>query len=114
MIDEDELRDFIRTKKREGILRLDVDHGIAHLFEKYDPNGNGVLDQLEWTQLQKDLVVERKDPIATMQALLEAIDGRTRAQEERIDAMSSGVDRRLEALEEKMNFIAERLVDMLR
>ena len=40
-IAEDELRDFIRTKKREGRLRMDVDNSVRALMAHYDPDGNG-------------------------------------------------------------------------
>ena len=40
IIDEEELRQFLRNVRHENKLRMDVDVSIPTLMEKYDPYGN--------------------------------------------------------------------------
>ena len=53
-LDETELRDWLRTKRREGVLRKDVDTTIPTLFEKYDPDQNGYIDFASFHKMQAD------------------------------------------------------------
>merc|ERR1719473_1657355 len=56
LVDEMELREFLTRKKKEGVLRRDVDTRVSTLMEKYDPQGNGTLSMPEFLQLQRDVI----------------------------------------------------------
>ena len=43
-------------KKKEGVLRKDVDTKVPSLMAKYDPQGNGTLSMPEFLQLQRDII----------------------------------------------------------
>ena len=87
IIDEHELRDFIRTKRREGLLRRDVDVSIAALMEKYDEDRGGFLRLEQFTKLQQDVLAEPTDPF---QLLQKKLDTRLLAIEEALAAIRKG------------------------
>ena len=43
-LDEEELRQFLLSKKKEGRLRKDVDTKVGTIMEKYDMGNKGFLD----------------------------------------------------------------------
>jgi len=83
-IDEMELREFIRKKRRDGLIRKGVDINVHRLMEKYDPQGNGTLSLLEFTQLKNDVIDDSKgDPSEMLKQMLKMI----RSQNERIEQL---------------------------
>jgi len=98
MIDENELREFLVNKKREGTLRRDVDTRVPTLFAKYDPDKNGVLSPAEFSLLQRDLIVQRKDPITEMKDMFRSLTAHLGDQDQRIGNIEAKVDRLCEAL----------------
>eukprot|EP00326_Haptolina_ericina_P018769 CAMPEP_0181189850 /NCGR_PEP_ID=MMETSP1096-20121128/11883_1 /TAXON_ID=156174 ORGANISM="Chrysochromulina ericina, Strain CCMP281" /NCGR_SAMPLE_ID=MMETSP1096 /ASSEMBLY_ACC=CAM_ASM_000453 /LENGTH=260 /DNA_ID=CAMNT_0023279033 /DNA_START=1 /DNA_END=780 /DNA_ORIENTATION=- len=109
VIDEEELRDYVRTKRREGVLRKDVDTSITALFAKYDPNKNGVIEQEEWIRLQSDIVIEKKDPIGEVKLLVMKAESQDLERDAAIASLRADVDLRLGRLESQIGQILHRL-----
>ena len=113
VIDEEELRDFVRTMKREARIRTDIDTSILALMKEYDPNNNGVIEPGEFKRLQREIVIERKDPILELRNLVlyrsEAHDSQLIAMDAKLQDMDEKVNQRLGALEEKVGLVLEKL-----
>ena len=56
LVDEMELREFLTKKRKEGVLRKDIDVKVSTLMEKYDPQGNGTLTMPEFLELQREVI----------------------------------------------------------
>jgi len=66
-VDEYELRAFVANKKKNGTIRKGTDLHTGRLMARYDPQGNGMLSMLEFTQLKNDIIDENKaDPTALL------------------------------------------------
>jgi hypothetical protein len=66
-VDEYELRAFVAKKKKTGTIRKGTDLHTGRLMARYDPQGNGMLSMLEFTQLKNDIIDENKaDPTALL------------------------------------------------
>jgi hypothetical protein len=66
-VDEFELREFLLKKKKEGVLRKDVDTRVSTLMGKYDPDTTGTIGMTEFMALQTDIIVNKvQDPAATV------------------------------------------------
>ena len=102
-IDEEELRDFLRSKRREGKLRVDVDTSIASLMAKYDPDQNGYLTMDEFQRLQQDLIIKPRDPIKELREVCGEMQ--TTAGEH-----ASKTDARLDLLERKLDCLLDGLL----
>ena len=71
MMDEQELRAFLRAKRKDNALRKDVDVNPERLMAKYDPQGNGTLSFAEFQNLKRDVVdPSAADPQANIRILL--------------------------------------------
>uniref|UniRef100_A0A7S4B011 EF-hand domain-containing protein n=2 Tax=Chrysotila carterae TaxID=13221 RepID=A0A7S4B011_CHRCT len=93
LIEELELREFLLTKKRSGLLRKDVDTKTKTLMSKYDRGKKGALTFDEFIVLQHDVLIDNHvDPMVEVARMRKSLD----EQERLIMAMSS----RLAALEE--------------
>jgi len=89
-IDEMELREFIRKKRRDGLIRKGTDINIQRLMERYDPQGNGTLSVLEFTQLKNDVLDDAKaDPAELLKQVMKLL----REQSHKIDTMQAHIDR---------------------
>merc|ERR1711998_636220 len=70
-VSEFELREFLVTKKREGVLRKDVDIFVPTLMRKYDVGGKGCLTIDEFRKLESKITIKKvADPAAEMQELV--------------------------------------------
>ena len=56
-VDEDELREYLLAKKKEGRLRKDVDTRVGTIMEKYDMGAKGFLDLGEFIEMQKEVTI---------------------------------------------------------
>ena len=73
-IDELELREFLVKKRKEGVLRRDIDTRVSSLMNKYDPQGNGTLSVPEFILLQKEVLHQKKDdPMKELTAVLKLV-----------------------------------------
>jgi len=97
-IEEDELREFLRTKRKAGTLRTDADTRIETLFALYDPEGEGFIRTAEFQQLQKDLIVPRRDVVSELDAHLGRVNDNMNAQNIRLKAMEENIERICTAL----------------
>ena len=62
-------------KKKEGVLRKDVDTRVESLFARYDSQRNGALSMAEFTQLQRDVIdLSPQDPARQLRDVLAVID----------------------------------------
>ena len=57
-LDEEELRQFLLSKKKEGRLRKDVDTKVGTIMEKYDMGNKGFLDLAEFEKMQAEVLSE--------------------------------------------------------
>ena len=95
-IDLDELRSFIAAKRKDNVLRKEVDLNPVRLMAKYDPQGNGTLSFEEFAVLKRDIIdPAAADPQANMRLLLKRVTDN---------------DKGLQLLREQMNRI-ERLLE---
>ena len=101
-----ELREFLARKKKEGVLRRDVDTRVSTLMEKYDPQGNGMLSMPEFLQLQRDIVDS-----TTLDPAVEIHDMHSQivAQERQLSALTQVVDRRMAAIESFIGAMAQHI-----
>lgn len=84
-------------KKKEGVLRKDVDTKVPSLMAKYDPQGNGTLSMAEFLQLQRDVIdTSTLDPAVE----IHNIRSKVLEQEHTLEAMHKVVDERLGAIEQ--------------
>ena len=96
LVDEMELREFLSRKRKEKVLRKDVDTKVKTLMAKYDPHGNGTLSMPEFLQLQRDVVDAMKlDPSITIQDMKSKIA----KQEGELTALTQGFGKRMAAIE---------------
>eukprot|EP00966_Prymnesium_polylepis_P003542 80993-Prymnesium_polylepis.1 len=102
-IDEEELRDFLRSKRREGKLRVDVDTSIASLMAKYDPDQNGYLTMDEFQRLQQDVIAKPRDPIKELREVCGGMETTVREH-------ASKTDGRLDLLERKLDCLLDGLL----
>jgi len=58
-VEEIELREFIVTMKREGLVRRDLDLKVATLMAKYDLDLSGSLNRDEFHQLKRDVLIDK-------------------------------------------------------
>lgn len=73
-IDLDELRSFIAAKRKDNVLRKEVDLNPVRLMAKYDPQGNGTLSFEEFAVLKRDIIdPAAADPQANMRLLLKRV-----------------------------------------
>jgi hypothetical protein len=70
MISEVELRDFLYNRRREGVLRRDVDTTIPTLLARYDPDNRGYLDVDTFSRLRRDVCTEA-DPLDELRDVME-------------------------------------------
>jgi len=74
LVSELELREFLVTKKREGVLRKDVDTYVPALIAKYDSEGRGQLTIEEFKKLESRVCYKvSADPDAAMRELKESV-----------------------------------------
>merc|ERR1712194_265498 len=92
LVDEMELREFLTKKRKEGVLRKDIDVKVSTLMDKYDPQGNGTLTMPEFLDLQREVI----DPAQ------EVHDMHTKVtqQERQLLTMEKMVNRRMTAIED--------------
>ena len=61
-------------KRKEGVLRRDIDTRVSSLMNKYDPQGNGTLSVPEFILLQKEVLHQKKDdPMKELTAVLKLV-----------------------------------------
>ena len=106
-IDEEELREFLRSKRREGKLRVDIDTSIPAMMNEYDPDQNGFLSIHEFLRLQKEVLAKPKDPIKEMHDIFADIGERLNRADATRAANAAQVDLRMDLLEKKLDFLLE-------
>merc|ERR1719263_2417211 len=106
LVDEMELREFLSRKRKEGVLRKDVDTKVSTLMEMYDPQGNGSLTMPEFLQLQRDVVDQTVlDPAAEIHDMHSKVSH----QERQLRSLESMVTRRMTAIEDFLSKMAENM-----
>lgn len=74
LVDELELREFLAAKKKEGLLRKDIDVKVSTLMKKYDSEEVGCLNLMDFRRLQADVVIQRVfDPTLEIQIIKEML-----------------------------------------
>jgi hypothetical protein len=102
MVSEFELREFLVTKKREGVLRKDVDIFVPTLMRKYDVDGKGCLTLDEFRKLEAKITIKKvADPAAEMQELKAMVKDTAQAVTELLT--------RFERIEGKLGLVSEAL-----
>jgi len=97
LVDEMELREFLTKKRKEGVLRKDIDVKVSTLMEKYDPQGNGTLTMPEFLELQREVIDQ-----TVLDPAQEVHDMHTKVtqQERQLLTMEKMVNRRMTAIED--------------
>jgi hypothetical protein len=97
LVDEMELREFLTKKRKEGVLRKDIDVKVSTLMDKYDPQGNGTLTMPEFLDLQREVIDQ-----TVLDPAQEVHDMHTKVtqQERQLLTMEKMVNRRMTAIED--------------
>ena len=85
-LDEEELRQFLLSKKKEGRLRKDVDTKVGTIMEKYDMGAKGFLDLGEFIEMQKEVPSEAPVDVG---AEVVNIKAQLKAMEAKLDALTA-------------------------
>lgn len=106
LVDEMELREFLTRKRKEGVLRKDVDTRVSTLLEKYDPQGNGTLSMQEFLQLQRDIV-----DTSTLDPAVEIHDMHSKItqHERQVNQLSHVIERRIVAIERFLDAMGDHV-----
>ena len=105
LIDENELRDYLRRNRKDGIVRRDVDTRIHTLLTKF---GDGTAMTLDQFRVMQAAIID-DDPEhgsmkgAELRERLQKLEGRLAKQDERLGAVDQKVDARLAVLERKLD-----------
>jgi hypothetical protein len=106
LVDEMELREFLTRKRKEGVLRKDIDTKVSTLMDTYDPQGNGSLSMPEFLQLQRDVVDQTVlDPAAEIHDMHSKVSH----QERQLVAIEKMVNHRMSAIEEFLSIMGEHM-----
>ena len=85
-LDEEELRQFLLSKKKEGRLRKDVDTKVGTIMEKYDMGNKGFLDLAEFEKMQAEVLSEAPVDVG---AEVVNIKAQLKALEAKLDALTA-------------------------
>ena len=85
-LDEEELRQFLLSKKKEGRLRKDVDTKVGTIMEKYDMGNKGFLDLAEFEKMQAEVLSEAPVDVG---AEVVNIKAQLKAMEAKLDALTA-------------------------
>jgi len=84
-VDYGELKEWMKAKRHENLLRDGVETSPRAVMQKYDPKGLGYLLLDQFKQEQRDLLVEPRDPAAeAVEKLQLEMRARMDAQDERV------------------------------
>ena len=106
LVDEMELREFLSKKRKEGVLRKDMDVKAATLMEKFGQQGNGTLTMPEFLELQREVIDQTvSDPAQ------EVHDMQTKVmqQERHLQSMERMVNRRMAAIEDFLGKLGKHM-----
>ena len=101
-----ELREFLSKKRKEGVLRKDMDVKAATLMEKFGQQGNGTLTMPEFLELQREVIDQTvSDPAQ------EVHDMQTKVmqQERHLQSMERMVNRRMAAIEDFLGKLGKHM-----
>ena len=106
LVDEMELREFLAKKRKEGVLRKDIDTKVSTLMETYDPQGNGTLTMPEFLELQREVVDQTAlDPGSEMHDMHSKVS----QQERQLVSLNRMVNRRMTAIEDFLAHMGEHM-----
>ena len=106
LVDEMELREFLTKKRKEGVLRKDIDTKVSTLMDTYDPQGNGTLTMPEFLELQREVVDQTVlDPAQEIHDMHSKVS----QQERQLITMEKMVNRRMTAIEDFLTQMGEHL-----
>jgi hypothetical protein len=106
LVDEMELREFLSKKRKEGVLRKDMDVKAPTLMEKFGQQGNGTLTMPEFLELQREVIDQTvSDPAQ------EVHDMQTKVmqQERHLQSMERMVNRRMAAIEDFLGKLGKHM-----
>ena len=106
LVDEMELREFLSKKRKEGVLRKDMDVKASTLMEKFGQQGNGTLTMPEFLELQREVIDQTvSDPAQ------EVHDMQTKVmqQERQLQTMERMVNRRMTAIEDFLGKLGKHM-----